>query len=229
MQTIITVEYGDVEEAVRCIRWAAGKTRLALAKHWSSCLIAGLGIVGFLGSLADTDRAQVFCVLMGFGFIGLLLQAIRRRLKYSDEMLKRILQIQGIRLILYEKGILSDTGKRSWRGIKLLVGKETVALMSSVQVYLAIPKAELTDEQLAQIRGWIQAAKKLRQEEERREDQEYICWGEDVFPRVYPFGDSGPCAVLFTGLGIDCSGSISQYVGYGLACTDGRFSGNNTS
>ena len=50
--------------------------------------------------------------------------------------------------------------------------------MSSVQVYLAIPKAELTDEQLAQIRGWIQAAKKLRQEEERREDQEYICWGE---------------------------------------------------
>ena len=114
MQTIITVEYGDVEEAVRCIRWAAGKTRLALAKHWSSCLIAGLGIVGFLGSLADTDRAQVFCVLMGFGLIGLLLQAIRRRLKYSDEMLKRILQIQGIRLILYEKGILSDTGKRSW-------------------------------------------------------------------------------------------------------------------
>ena len=178
MQTIITVEYGDVEEAVRCIRWAAGKTRLALAKHWSSCLIAGLGIVGFLGSLADTDRAQVFCVLMGFGLIGLLLQAIRRRLKYSDEMLKRILQIQGIRLILYEKGILSDTGKRSWLGIKLLVGKETVALMSSVQVYLAIPKAELTDEQLAQIRGWIQAAKKLRQEEERREDQEYICWGE---------------------------------------------------
>ena len=161
MQTIITVEYGDVEEAVRCIRWAAGKTRLALAKHWSSCLIAGLGIVGFLGSLADTDRAQIFCVLMGFGLIGLLLQAIRRRLKYSDEMLKRILQIQGIRLILYEKGILSDTGKRSWLGIKLLVGKETVALMSSVQVYLAIPKAELTDEQLAQIRGWIQAAKKL--------------------------------------------------------------------
>ena len=99
MQTIITVEYGDVEEAVRCIRWAAGKTRLALAKHWSSCLIAGLGIVGFLGSLADTDRAQVFCVLMGFGLIGLLLQAIRRRLKYSDEMLKRILQIQGIRPI----------------------------------------------------------------------------------------------------------------------------------
>lgn len=47
MQTIITVEYGDVEEAVRCIRWAAGKTRLALAKHWSSCLVAGLGIVGF--------------------------------------------------------------------------------------------------------------------------------------------------------------------------------------
>ena len=132
----------------------------------------------FLGSLADTDRAQVFCVLMGFGLIGLLLQAIRRRLKYSDEMLKRILQIQGIRLILYEKGILSDTGKRSWLGIKLLVGKETVALMSSVQVYLAIPKAELTDEQLAQIRGWIQAAKKLRQAEERRENQEYICWGE---------------------------------------------------
>ena len=143
MQTIITVEYGDVEEAVRCIRWAAGKTRLALVKYWSSCLIAGLGIAGFLGSLADTDRAQVFCVLMGFGFIGLLLRSIRQRLKNSDEMLKRILQIEGTRMILYEKGILSDTGKRSWLGIKLLVGKETVALMSSVQVYLAIPKAEL--------------------------------------------------------------------------------------
>ena len=178
MQTIITVEYGDVEEAMRCIRWAGGKTRLALAKHWSRCLIAGLGIVGFLGSLADIDRAQVFCVLMGFGLTGLLLNAIRQRLKNSDKMLKQMLQIEGTRLILYEKGILSDTGKRSWLGIKLLVGKETVALMSSMQVYLAIPKAELTDEQLAQIRGWIQAAKKLRQAEERREDQEYICWGE---------------------------------------------------
>lgn len=178
MQSIITVEYDNVEEALRCIRWAAGKTRLSLAKHWSSCLIAGLGIVGFLGSLADTDRATMFSVLMGFGFIGLLLRAIQRRLKNSDKMLKRMLQIEGIRLILYEKGILSDTGKRSWLGIKLLVGKETVALMSSVQVYLAIPKAELTDVQLAQIRGWIQAAKKLRQAEERREDQEYICWGE---------------------------------------------------
>lgn len=40
MQSIITVEYDNVEEEVRCIRWAAGKTRLALAKHWSSCLIA---------------------------------------------------------------------------------------------------------------------------------------------------------------------------------------------
>ena len=49
MQTIITVEYDNVEEAMRCIRWAAGKTRLALAKHWSSCLIAGLGIAGFWG------------------------------------------------------------------------------------------------------------------------------------------------------------------------------------
>ena len=217
MQTIITVEYGDVEEAVRCIRWAAGKTRLALAKHWSSCLIAGLGIVGFLGSLADTDRAQVFCVLMGFGLIDLLLQAIRRRLKYSDEMLKRILQIQGIRLILYEKGILSDTGKRSWLGIKLLVGKETVALMSSVQVYLAIP-----DTSRKEI--------KARGRETRRSRVYLLGRGqEDVLPRVYPFGESGPYAVFFTGLGIDCFGFISQYVGYGLACTDGRFSGNNTS
>ena len=170
MQSIITVEYENVEEALRCIRWAAGKTRLSLAKHWSSCLIAGLGIVGFLGSLADIDRAQVFCVLMGFGLTGLLLRAVRRRLKNSDKMLKQMLQIEGTRLILYEKGILSDTGKRSWLGIKLLVGKETVALMNSMQVYLAIPKAELTDEQLAQIRGWIQAAKKLRQAEESYKD-----------------------------------------------------------
>ena len=50
-----------------------------------------------------------------------------------------------------------------------------------------------------------------------------------MLPRVYPFGESGPYAVFFTGLGIDCFGFISQYVGYGLACTDGRFSGNNTS
>ena len=49
MQSIITVEYDNVEEEVRCIRWAAGKTRLALAKYWSSCLIAGIGIVGFFG------------------------------------------------------------------------------------------------------------------------------------------------------------------------------------
>ena len=47
MQSIITVEYDNVEEEVRCIRWAAGKTRLALVKYWSSCLIAGLGIAGF--------------------------------------------------------------------------------------------------------------------------------------------------------------------------------------
>ena len=50
-----------------------------------------------------------------------------------------------------------------------------------------------------------------------------------MLPRVYPFGESGPYAVFFTGLGIDCFGFISQYVGYGLACTDGHLSGNDTS
>ena len=104
--------------------------------------------------------------------------------------------------------------------------------MNSMQVYLAIPKAELTDEQLAQIRGWIQAAKKLRQAEERRENQEDICWGEVKRMCFLGFIHLGiPVLLLsfFTGLGIDCSGFISQYVGYGLACTDGRLSGNDTS
>ena len=51
-------------------------------------------------------------------------------------------------------------------------------MLSSIRVYLAIPKTELSEEQISQIRIWMQEAKKAEARGEKQEDQSGICWGE---------------------------------------------------
>lgn len=178
MRDIIVVEYYDTEESVRCMQWADKKRGLDVAKHWLACCFAGVGGVGFAESLGDIKRTQIFCTLMGFGFIWLLMQHIWRTSKTIRQMRRQEYDLQGIRVILCEKGIVSETGRRSWQGIKLVIGKESLALLSSIRVYLAIPKTELSEEQISQIRIWMQEAKKAEARGEKQEDQSGICWGE---------------------------------------------------
>ena len=178
MRDIIVVEYFDTEESVRCRQWAEQKKRLDLAERWFACCFAGIGAVGFAESLGDIERTQIFCTLMGFGFIWLLMQHIWRRPQKIRQMRRQEYELQGIRMILCEKGIVSNTGRRSWQGIKLVIGKESLALLSSIRVYLAIPKTELSEEQISQIRIWMREAKKAEARGEKREDQSGICWGE---------------------------------------------------
>ena len=178
MRDIIVVEYYDTEESVRCRQWADKKKRLDVAKRWLACCFAGIGVVGFAESLGDIERTQIFCTLMGFGFIWLLMQHIWRTSKTVSQMKRQEYELQGIRMILCEKGIVLKTGRRSWQGIKLVIGKESLALLSSIRVYLAIPKTELSEEQISQIRIWMQEAKKAEARGEKQEDQSGICWGE---------------------------------------------------
>ena len=149
-----------------------------MAKHWLACCFAGVGVVGFAESPGDIERTQIFCILMGFGFTWLFMQHIWRRSKTISQMRRQEYELQGIRMILCEKGIVSNTGRRSWQEIKLVIGKESLALLSSIRVYLAIPKTELSEEQISQIRIWMREAKKAEARGEKREDQSGICWAE---------------------------------------------------
>ena len=154
------------------------KKRLDVAKHLLACCFAGVGGVGFAESLGDIKRTQIFCSLMGFGFTWLLMQHIWRKSKTIRQMRRQEYELQGIRVILCEKGIVLKTGRRSWQGIKLVIGKESLALLSSIRVYLAIPKTELSEEQISQIRMWMREAKKAEARGEKQEDQSGICWIE---------------------------------------------------
>ena len=157
MRDVIVVEYYDTEESVRCMQWADKKRGLDVAKHWLACCFAGVGGVGFAESLGDIKRTQIFCILMGFGFTWLLMQHIWRTSKTIRQMRRQEYELQGI---------------------KLVIGKESLALLSSIRVYLAIPKTELSEEQISQIRIWMQEAKKAEARGEKQEDQSGICWGE---------------------------------------------------
>ncbi|WP_311145954.1 hypothetical protein [Stomatobaculum longum] len=136
------------------------------------------GGVGFAESLGDIKRTQIFCILMGFGFTWLLMQHVWRTSKTISQMRRQEYELQGIRVILCERGIVLGTGRRSWQGIKLVIGKESLALLSSIRVYLAIPKTELSEEQISQIRIWMREAKKAEARGEKQEDQSGICWVE---------------------------------------------------
>ncbi len=115
---------------------------------------------------------------MGFGFTWLLMQHVWRTSKTISQMRRQEYELQGIRVILCERGIVLGTGRRSWQGIKLVIGKESLALLSSIRVYLAIPKTELSEEQISQIRIWMREAKKAEARGEKQEDQSGICWVE---------------------------------------------------
>ena len=86
MRDVIVVEYYDTEESVRCRQWADKKKGLDVAKRWLACCFAGIGVVGFAESLGDIERTQIFCTLMGFGFIWLLMQHIWRTSKTVSQM-----------------------------------------------------------------------------------------------------------------------------------------------
>ena len=176
--------------------------------------------MGFAESLGDIERTQIFCTLMGFGFIWLLMQHIWRRSKTIRQMRRQEYELQGIRMILCERGIVSNTGRRSWQGIKLVIGKESLALLSSIRVYLAIPKTELSEEQISQIRIWMQEAKKAEARGEKQEDQSGICWGEvKKITGFSQYGIPGPCTELFAGVGTYCVGFVIQGIRYVLECT----------
>ena len=224
MRDVIVVEYYDTEESVRCRQWAEKKKGLDVAEHWIACCFAGIGAVGFAESLGDIERTQIFCTLMGFGFIWLLMQHIWRTSKTVSQMKRQEYELQGIRMILCERGIVSNTGRRSWQGIKLVIWKGELSI---AEFHTSLPSH--SKDRIVRGTDFANSYMDARGKEsgskgrEARRSIRYLLGRsqEDVLPGFSQYGIPGPCTELFAGVGTYCVGFVLQDIRYVLECTSG--------
>ena len=106
-----------------CLNWSYDQIGNIKADHWVARVITCLGVAGFIYNVKNVDYAQVFAVLIAIGCIRLLSLRLQK-----SAFLRSTEQPYENKKILCESGILSELGKRSWRGGTLDSQKEQTNL-----------------------------------------------------------------------------------------------------
>ena len=159
-----------------CLNWSYDQIGNIKADHWVARVITCLGVAGFIYNVKNVDYAQVFAVLIAIGCIRLLSLRLQKSAYLRSTIKMRTEQPYENKKILCESGILSELGKRSWRGVRLILRKNKLILISWVAIYLIVPKKMLGEEDIAKIRRWIQTANGHKTREDS--DSAGIDWNE---------------------------------------------------
>lgn len=115
MEEKIVLSY-PAEKEVECLKWAYDQIGNIKADRWMARFITCLGVSGFIYTAKNVDYAQLFAVLIGIGCIRLLSLRLQKSAFLRSTIKMRTERSYGDKKILCESGILSELGKRSWRG-----------------------------------------------------------------------------------------------------------------